>query len=158
ADVVAPPNPPPPPTIDAPDDSPPPPTCTAVDNANGTGAKWCDLPGATSAVTVPAGFCVHEFTTAPIPEARTIRFAPNGDLFVAAPSRATVGGAFGGRGVIEVLADDNHDGVAEVTDFAGPFASGPGDTCASVETDAANLACVHGLAVVDGYLYYTRSD
>ncbi len=165
-DGPKPPNPPGPPTIDAPDDSPPPPTCTANDITAGTGMKWCDLPAENTGLfvlkkdgTLDDGWCIHEFTTTPILEARAIRFAPNGDLFVSSPSRATVGGAFGGRGSILVLADDNHDGKMDaLVDFTGPFPTGAGDTCASVETDPANVACVHGLAFADGYLYYTRSD
>ncbi|HEY8076818.1 MAG TPA: hypothetical protein VIF62_21980 [Labilithrix sp.] len=160
-DARVPPGTPPPATIDAPDDSPPPPTCHATDLTNGTGAKWCDLPGATSDLTVPPDFCVHEFTTQPILEARTIRFAPNGDLFVGVPSKATVGGAFGGRGSILVLSDDNHDGLMDaLTDFlGGPYPTGASDTCAGVEAaDPLNVACVHGVAIVGNYLYFTRSD
>ena len=39
-------------------------------------------------------------TTLPVTEARVMRFAPNGDLFVAAPSMLTPGGANGGAGAI----------------------------------------------------------
>lgn len=134
-------------------------TCTPVDVAAGTGKKFCDLPGVdTSELTVPPEFCAREFTTTPIIEARVLRFAPNGDLFVAAPSMQTVGGAVGGPGSIIVLPDDDHDGRADaVLDFAGRFPSGNG-ACAAAEVDPASLACVHGLAFVDGYLYFTRSD
>ncbi len=61
-------------------------------------------------MTPPAGFCVKLFAT--LAEPRSIVFAPNGDLFVAAPSMPTPGGASGGPGAIIVLSDDNHDGVA----------------------------------------------
>ena len=85
--------------------------------------------------TVPAGFCVRLFAT--VPEARTMVFAPNGDLFVASPSTSTPGGAAGGVGQILLITDDNHDGTGEVHVFAK------------------NLADVHGIAVGDGYLYFT---
>lgn len=123
----------------------------------GKGTAYCDLPGTdASAVQVPEGFCVREFAT--VTEARVMKFAPNGDLFVAAPSMDTPGGAFGGRGGIVVLPDDDHDGRADaVLDFSKPTPA-DGRACAAVETDPNNLACVHGLLFDDGYLYYTRSD
>jgi glucose/arabinose dehydrogenase len=61
---------------------------------------------------LPAGFCVHYFGS--VPDARQLRFAPGGELFVASPTTPTTGGdtanAIGG---ILVLPDDNHDGVAD---------------------------------------------
>lgn len=74
---------------------------------------------------------------AKLTEARTLVVAPNGDLIVGAPSTAAAGGAVGGPGAIVVLADDDRDGVAE----AHTFASG--------------LPDVHGLALGEGYLYFT---
>lgn len=142
----------------APDTAPPAPTCTIQDIPPGTGKKFCDLPGQdTPDLHVPPEFCVREFTTTPILEARVLRFAPNGDLFVAAPSMPTVGGASGGPGAIHVLPDDDGDGRADaVLTYAGPS---PGNgTCAELEADPTNMACVHGLIVTDGYVYFTRSD
>ncbi|MDB4945926.1 MAG: L-sorbosone dehydrogenase [Labilithrix sp.] len=136
------------------------PSCSPLDREAGTGPKFCDLPGTdTPDLTVPDGFCAREYTTAPVPEARVLRFAPNGDVFVAAPSMDTPGGAADGLGAIVVLPDDDHDGKADATlTYAGPFAR-QGMKCDALEGDVANLACVHGLAFPgDGYLYFTRSD
>lgn len=137
----------------------PPPLCTTVDIAPGKGKKFCELPGTDATdLTVPPEFCVREFTTTPVVEARVLRFAPNGDLFVSAPSMLTPGGAGDGPGAIVVLPDDDHDGRADrVLTFAGPSPRN-GSTCAALETDPTNLACVHGLAFAGEYLYFTRSD
>jgi glucose/arabinose dehydrogenase len=86
-------------------------------------------------VKPPEGFCVKYF--AQVGEARSLSIAPNGDVFVGAPGRATPGGATGGPGAIVVLSDDNHDGVAEGTVFAG------------------NLQDVHAVVVADGFVYFT---
>ena len=101
---------------------------------------------------------MREFTTTPVAEARVLRFAPNGDLFVAAPSMGTPGGASNGPGAIVVLPDDDGDGRADgVVTFAGPSPSGS-SACRGLEDDPQNLACVHGLLFREGYLYFTRSD
>ncbi len=134
--------------------------CAAADLPEGKGAPFCDLPGTdTPDLVVPPQFCVREFTTTPVGEARVLRFAPNGDLFVAAPSMATVGGATGGPGSVVVLPDDDGDGKADaVVTYAGPSVS-DGRTCAALEAESpASLACVHGLHFQDGHLYFTRSD
>ena len=104
-----------------------------VDIPVGKGTAYCDLPGTdASAVQVPEGFCVREFAT--VAEARVMKFAPNGDLFVAAPSMGTPGGAYGGRGGIVVLPDDDHDGRADaVLDYSTPTPA-DGRACAAVET------------------------
>ena len=137
------------------------PTATPTDIPQGTGPLFCDLPGTdTPDLTVPDGFCVREFTaaTTPIKEARVMRFAPNGDLFVVSPSMGTPGGSIDGLGGIMVLPDDNHDGVADADlTFAGPFPRGQ-NSCAQLEGDPENLSCIHGLLFDGGYLYYTRSD
>lgn len=141
-------------------DAAPAPTCVAVDIAPGTGTKFCDLPAPPApGLSVPPEFCIREFTTAPVTEARVMRFAPNGDLFLAAPTMNTPGGAGGGAGAILVLPDDNGDGVADsVLTFAGGSPRSGGSNCAGLEVDPANLACVHGLVFSGGYLYFTRSD
>ncbi len=60
---------------------------------------------------LPAGFCAHHFAV--VGNARQIRFAPGGELFVASPSTSTTGGGGGGLNAIVVLPDDNHDGTAD---------------------------------------------
>jgi glucose/arabinose dehydrogenase len=133
--------------------------CTIADIPPGTGQRFCDLPGPeATGLEAPPGFCVREFTETPVKEARVLRFAPNGDLFVAAPSMFTVGGASEGPGAIVVLPDDDGDGRADaVVPYAGVF-PGDGRSCAALETDPDDLSCVHGLLFADGYVYFTRSD
>jgi glucose/arabinose dehydrogenase len=102
---------------------------------NSTDPMWCgrgtDVMGASAA----DGFCLKSY--AQIGEARALVAAPNGDLFVAAPSAPTPGGASDGPGAIFLLSDDDHDGVAEPHVFLS------------------HIADVHGLALGDGYLYFT---
>ncbi len=150
-------------TVDA-SDAGPTVTCTQVDPPAPT-KKWCDTPNGSpsTGLTVPAEFCIREYTTLPVKEARVMRFAPNGDLFVAAPSFTTVGAARDGTGSIVVLPDDDGDGRADaVLTFAGnPADGGAGDagtSCSDTEGDPASLACVHGLAFAGDHLYFTRSD
>lgn len=101
---------------------------------------------------------MREFTTVPVREARVLRFAPNGDLFVAAPSMLTPGGAVDGPGAIVVLPDDDNDGRADaVVTYARPSPN-LGNACATNEVDPKNMACVHGLAFAAGYLYFTCSN
>ena len=140
-------------------DGPPGPSCAPIDMAPGTGKKFCELPGTDSPdLKVPPEFCVREYTTTPVIEARVLRFAPNGDLFVAAPSMDTPGGAVDGRGAIVILPDDDHDGRADgVLTYAGPTPRG-GSTCKLLDKDPNSLACVHGLLFSGGYLYFTRSN
>jgi glucose/arabinose dehydrogenase len=85
-----------------------------------------------------AGFCVKHY--AQIDEPRAIAFAPNGDLFVAAPSRGTPGGAQGGPGAILVVSDDDRDGLGEVKTFLD------------------GVPEVHGLAFGASALYFTIGD
>jgi glucose/arabinose dehydrogenase len=104
-------------------------------DANATAPTWCERGVDVVGATAPDGFCIKQFAT--VREARALVVAPNGDVFVAGPSRPTAGGATGGPGAILVLADDNHDGLAE----AHVFLQG--------------LEDVHGLALGGGNLYYT---
>jgi glucose/arabinose dehydrogenase len=103
---------------------------------------WCgrgtDVLGAKAA----GGFCLKSF--AQVTEARGIAFAPNGDLFVAAPSESAPGGANGGPGAIILLSDDDHNGVAEAHVFLSKL-----DAAGTKPTE------VHGLALGGGYLYFT---
>jgi glucose/arabinose dehydrogenase len=59
---------------------------------------------------LPAGFCAHYFGN--VPDARQLRFAPGGELFVASPTTPTTGGTQGAAAIL-VLPDDNHDGLAD---------------------------------------------
>jgi glucose/arabinose dehydrogenase len=99
---------------------------------------FCDLGSMVEGASVPGGFCLRRY--ADVKVARTMAFAPNGDLFVGAPSTGTAGGASGGPGAIVVLSDDNHDGVAEVSNFAE------------------GISDVHGLTLGDGYLYFSTMN
>jgi glucose/arabinose dehydrogenase len=84
---------------------------------------------------VPAGFCIHYFGN--VGNARQLRFAPGGELFVASPTTGTTGGGPGGRAGIVVLPDDNQDGYAEppVTFLSG-------------------IASTQGLLFTPGQFYY----
>src|SRR6266853_159818 len=66
----------------------------AGSDVNATDPTWCgrgtDVVGAKAA----DGFCLKHYAS--IGEARALVLAPNGDLFVAGPSRDTAGGAHGG--------------------------------------------------------------
>jgi glucose/arabinose dehydrogenase len=84
---------------------------------------------------VPEGFCVHPYGT--VANARQLRFAPNGDLFVASPTAGTTGGGNHGLKSIVVLPDDNHDGYAD-----------------SVVTFKDNLPSTQGMMFANGYFYY----
>ena len=112
-------------------------------DANTTAPTFCgrgtDVPGAKP----PAGFCLKEY--AQVSEARTLTFAPNGDLFVGAPSTSAPGGASGGPGAIVLLTDLNHDGIAETHTFLKNLTPDGKTT----------LADVHGIALGGGYLYFT---
>jgi glucose/arabinose dehydrogenase len=88
--------------------------------------SWLDL---------PVGFCAHYFGT--VRMTRQLRFAPDGDLFVASPSTATTGGSNNGIGAIVVLPDDNQDGYAD-----------------TIGTFLASLPSTQGLLFTGGYLYY----
>jgi glucose/arabinose dehydrogenase len=68
-------------------------------------------PGSLGFLTLPAGYCAHPFAN--IGNARQLRFAPGGELFVASPTTGTTGGGPRGRATIFVLPDDDRDGVAD---------------------------------------------
>ena len=97
----------------------------------GGSASWSDL----SFLTLPAGFCAHYFGN--VGNARQLRFAPGGELFVASPTTGTTGGGANGQSAIVVLPDDNLDGVADTaTTFLG------------------SLASTQGLLFANGYFYF----
>jgi glucose/arabinose dehydrogenase len=76
-----------------------------TDGGAGANFSWLKLPN---------GFCAHEFAT--VPDARQLRFAPGGELFVTSPTTGTTGGNTGNAyAAIVVLPDDNHDGTADQT-------------------------------------------
>jgi glucose/arabinose dehydrogenase len=61
---------------------------------------------------LPAGFCARYFGQ--VGDARQLRFAPGGELFVASPTAGTTGGNPSiGQGAIVILPDDNLDGLAD---------------------------------------------
>ncbi len=60
---------------------------------------------------LPQGFCAHWFGN--VGNARNLRFAPGGELFVASPTGITTGGGQRGQSAIIVLPDDDGDGVAD---------------------------------------------
>ena len=68
-------------------------------------------------LSLPVGFCAHYFAT--VHNVRQMRFAPDGHLFVASPTTGTTGGGsgpeYGGNATIDVLPDDDADGVADRT-------------------------------------------
>jgi glucose/arabinose dehydrogenase len=86
-------------------------------------------------LNVPDGFCVHFFAS--VPETRNLRFAANGDLFVATPSDGCAGGAFGGLGGVAVVPDDNHDGIGD-----------------SIVMYKPNIPQVQGMMFYNGYFYF----
>jgi glucose/arabinose dehydrogenase len=88
-------------------------------------------------LAVPQGFCVHYFGN--VPDARQLRFAPGGELFVASPTTVTTGGnTSGALAGIAVLPDDDHDGLADAPNIT--FLDG--------------LPSVQGLLFAKGAFYY----
>jgi glucose/arabinose dehydrogenase len=72
------------------------------------------VPGGTgdlSWLSIPEGTCAHPFAT--VGNARQLRFAPGGELFVASPATSTTGGGSGGQSAIVVLPDDDRNGLAD---------------------------------------------
>jgi glucose/arabinose dehydrogenase len=72
--------------------------------------SWPDL---SKWLTLPTGFCAHYYGN--VGNARQLRFAPGGELFVASPTTGTTGGGLNGQSAIVVLPDYNLDGVADAT-------------------------------------------
>jgi glucose/arabinose dehydrogenase len=124
-----------------------------VGGAEPSGPNFCDLPGSvrfgiagrtvaggSSAgpidfLRLPTGYCAHYFGN--VPNARQLRFAPGGELFVASPTKGTTGGGPGGRNAIVILPDDNRDGDA---DAPITFLSG--------------LPATQGMLFADAHFYY----
>ncbi len=92
--------------------------CSKPGSVQFTGSGKTVIPGGVGAdqisfVTHPAGFCAHYFAT--VPNARQLRFAPGGELFVASPTTGTTGGGPGGLAAIIVVPDDNAVAVGDTT-------------------------------------------
>jgi glucose/arabinose dehydrogenase len=98
----------------------------------GGSATWPDL----TFLNLPPGFCAHYYGT--VGNARQLRFAPGGELFVASPTGPTTGGnAQAGQSAIMVLPDDTGDGVADTNlTFLG------------------SLPETQGLMFIPGFFYY----
>jgi glucose/arabinose dehydrogenase len=90
-----------------------------------------------SFLQLPDGFCVHYFAT--VPNARQLRFAPGGELFVASPTTATTGGGINKTPAIVVIPDDDHDGLG---DAQVQFLSG------------STMASTQGMLFANGNFYY----
>lgn len=88
-----------------------------------------------SFIDLPEGFCAHYFAT--VGNTRQIRVAPGGEVFVASPTGLTTGGGPGGNNAIMVLADDDHDGVADAP-----------------QTFLANLPRTQGMMFTGAHFYY----
>jgi glucose/arabinose dehydrogenase len=126
--------------------------------SSGVGSGFCDLPGSvvhtSDGVTtvpgapagtpdlaylgLPSGFCAHYFGN--IGNARQVRFASNGELFIASPTTLTTGGGPNGKSAIMILPDENHDGFAD-----------------DAITYLANLPSTQGLLFANGHFYYQDS-
>jgi len=89
-----------------------------------------------SFLQLPQGFCAHYYGT--VGNARQMRFAPGGELFVASPTTGTTGGnSYAGLASIVVLPDDNNDGTAD-----------------TLITFLSNLPSTQGLLFANDQLYY----
>ncbi len=72
-----------------------------------------------------------------VPNARQLRFAPGGELFVASPDMPTTSGGRNGLAEVVVVPDDNHDGYGD-----------------QVLTYATGLPSTQGLLFANDSLYY----
>jgi glucose/arabinose dehydrogenase len=92
-------------------------------------------------LTLPAGFCAHYYAT--VPNARNIRFAPGGELFVASPSMVSTGGGPGGLNAFVILPDDDANGLPEAPITFLHF----GDSATN-----------QGMAFAPGYFYFQDGE
>jgi glucose/arabinose dehydrogenase len=117
------------------------PFCDLPGSVRSTEAGMVVVPGGASSTSalrflrLPIGFCAHFFAN--VGNARQLRFAPGGELFVASPTAFTTSDGRNGMAAIAALADDDGDGVAEVR-----------------STYLGSLPQVHALLFANGYLYY----
>ncbi len=109
---------------------------TTIPGGNPT---WPDL----SFLKLPAGFCAHYYGT--VGNARQMRFAPGGELFVASPTASSTGGGPGGMAADVILPDDNLNGVANsvITFLSFPPPAGQ-----------VGAAMNQGILFAPGYFYY----
>jgi glucose/arabinose dehydrogenase len=84
---------------------------------------------------LPVGYCAHFFAN--VGNARQLRFAPGGELFVASPTQQTTSGGPNGLAQIVVLPDDDQDGYGDA-----PLVY------------LNNLPATQGLLFTGGYFYY----
>lgn len=94
-----------------------------------------------SFLQLPQGFCAHYYGrvgNGNAGNARQLRFAPGGELFVASPTTGTTGGnSAGGLAAIVLVPDDNRDGLGD-----------------SVITFLSGLPSTQGLLFANNQLYY----
>jgi glucose/arabinose dehydrogenase len=130
----------PPPTPDAESDGYLPNACETAGSMQFTSSGIVMMgggapPASLSFLHLPVGFCAHLYGN--VGNARQLRIAPGGELFVASPTTGTTGGGPNGQSAIMVLPDDNNDGTADdETTFLG------------------NLPSTQGLMFSPGYFYY----
>lgn len=129
-------------------------TSSSSSSGAGGAGNFCQMPGSVQfangvATTVPGGpaspdfgflklpdgFCFHYFGN--VGNVRQLRFAPNGDLFVASPTTGTTGGGANGQSAIIVLPDADHDGNADAP-----------------STYLAGLPSTQGMMFASGHFYY----
>ncbi len=129
------------PPVDRSPDAAIPHPCTLPGTVQFTSTGTVTVPGAPASAPslaflhLPVGFCAHYFGT--VGNARQMRFAPGGELFVASPTTGTTGGGPGGQSAILVLPDDDGDGVADANlTFLG------------------GLPSTQGLLFANGHFYY----
>jgi len=136
--------------------TPPPAPTNTPTPTSGPFLRFCDLPGSLqyteggkvlvpggpseapdlSWLELPVGFCAHYYGR--IGNARQLRFAPGGELFVASPVTLTTGGRGDqGRREIVILPDDDRDGSAD-----------------GVITFLDELPSTQGMLFANGYFYY----
>jgi glucose/arabinose dehydrogenase len=75
------------------------------------GGAMASIPPAISFMRLPTSFCAHVYGK--VSNARQLRFAPGGELFVASPTGVTTGGGSGGLASIVYMPDDDRDGYAD---------------------------------------------
>jgi glucose/arabinose dehydrogenase len=114
--------------------------CEKPGSVQFTDAGKVTVPGGKGASKVaylklPTGFCAHWFGN--VGNARQMRFAPGGELFVASPTTGTTGGGKDGDSAIIVLPDDDGDGLAD-----------------SNITFQSGLPSTQGLLFIPGWFYY----
>jgi hypothetical protein len=128
--------------------------CTLPGSVQFTANGTIQVPGGSpswpslSFLHLPAGFCAHYYGT--VGNARQIRFAPGGELFVASPSASSTGGGCGGQNAFVILPDDNHDGVGDAQITFLSF--GAASSCANPGTGAS--ATNQGMLFAPGFFYY----